>query len=125
MENSKLTKYSDVFHKLRRNFDVKETKMCHKETFPKETKDDVNLVTLDKESLHSPPVAEVITSREETLATLQCILDLLTHGVSCMIQEMHEGEEEDSSASTLVEEKPSFSPTVGDNIFPVGGTLLF
>ena len=57
--------------------------MCQKVTFRKE--EDVNLVTLDKKSLHSPPAAEVLASREETLATLQGGLELLTHRVPCMI----------------------------------------
>ena len=78
--------------------------MCHKVKFPKETKEDVNLVTLDKKSLHSPPAAEVLASGEETLATLQDSLELLTYRVPCMIQEMHEEEEEDSCAGTLGEE---------------------
>ena len=85
MEHVRVTKYSDLFHKLRRKFDVKETYMCHKETFPKETREDVILVTLDKRSLHSPPAAEVLASREETLETLQDILELLTHRFPCMI----------------------------------------
>ena len=99
--------------------------MCHKEKFPKETKEDVNLVTLDKESLNSPPVVEVLASSEETLANLQDSLELLTHRVSCTIQEMHGEEEVDSSAGTLGEEKPSLSPVVGDTIVPVGGNILF
>ena len=85
MEHAKVTEYSDFFHKLRKKFDVKKTEMCHKETFPKETKEDVNLVTLDKKSLHSPPAAKVLASREETLATLQDSLEILTHRVPCMI----------------------------------------
>ena len=103
MEHAKMTKYLDFLHKLRKKFDVKKTKMCHKETFPKKTKEDVDLVTLDKESLHSPPAAEVLASGEETLATLQGGLELLTHRVPCMIQEVHVEEEEDSSAGTLGE----------------------
>ena len=57
--------------------------MCHKVTFPKE--EDVNLVTLDKKSLHSPPAAEVLASGEETLAFLQDILDILTYLGPCTI----------------------------------------
>ena len=90
MEHVKVTKYSDLFHKLRKKFDVRKQEICHKETFPKETKEDVILVTLDKGSLHSSPVEKVITSGEETLATLQDSFELLTHRVPCMIQEMHE-----------------------------------
>ena len=41
--------------------------MCYKEAFPKETREDFNLFTLDKESLHSPPAAEVLASEEEAL----------------------------------------------------------
>ena len=74
-----MTKYLDLFHKLRKKFDVRKPDMCHKETCPKETKEDVNLVTLDKKSLHSPPAVEVLTSGEETLASLQDSLELLTH----------------------------------------------
>ena len=99
MEHAKVTKYSNFFHKLRKKFDMKKIEMCHKVTFPKE--EDVNLVTLDKKSLHSPPVAEVLASREETIATLQDSLELLAHRVPCMIQEMHEEEEEYSSTGTL------------------------
>ena len=99
-----MTKYSDFFHKLRKEFDVRKPKMCHKVTFPKETKEDANLVTLDKKSLHSPPAAKVLASKEETVATLQDSLDLLTHRVPCMIQEMHEEKDEESSAGTLGEE---------------------
>ena len=124
MEHEKVPKYSDLFHKLRNNFDERKPEMYPKETFPKETKEDVILVTLDKESLHSPPGAEVLASREETLATLQGGLELLTHRVPCMIQEMHEEEEEDSNAGTLIKEHPSLLPAVGDTIVPVGGTLV-
>ena len=85
MEHAKVTKYSYFFHKLRKKFDVKKTEMGHKETFPKETKEDVILVTLDKKSLHSPPAAGVLASREETIAILQDGLELLTHRVPCMI----------------------------------------
>ena len=42
-----------------------------------------------------------------------------------MIQEMHEEEEEDSRAGTLVEEYTCLLPAIGDTIFPVGGTLVF
>ena len=66
-----MTKYSDFFHKLRKKFDVRRPGMCHKEKFPKETKEDFILVTLEKESLHSPPAIEVLASRGETLASLQ------------------------------------------------------
>ena len=38
---------------------------------------------------------------------------------------MHEEEEEDSNAGTLVEEKPSLLPVVGHTIVSVGGTLVF
>ena len=41
-----------------------------------------------------------------------------------MIQEMHEEEEEDSNAGTLIEEQPSLLPAVGETIVPVGGTLV-
>ena len=53
---------------MRKKFDVKKTEMCQKETFPKERV--VNLVNLDKNSLHSPPVAEVLESGEENFASL-------------------------------------------------------
>ena len=104
MEHAKVTKYSDFFHKLRKKYNVRKTEMCHKETFPKETKEDAILVTLDKESLHSPPAAKALVSGGETLASLQDSLELLTYRVTCMIQEMHEEEEVDSSASILIEE---------------------
>ena len=42
-----------------------------------------------------------------------------------MDQEMHEEEEEDSSASILEGKEPSLLPTVGGTIAPVGGTLVF
>ena len=101
MEHGKVTKYLYFFHKLRMKFNGRKPEMCHKETFPKETKEDVILVTLGKESLHSPPTVEVLASEEETLATFQDSLEILTHRVPCMIQEMHEGKEEDSIAGTL------------------------
>ena len=82
MEHAKVTKYSDLFHKLRKEFDVRKPEMCHKVTFPKE---DVNLVTLHKNSLHLPPATEVLASREETLALLQDSLEILTHRGPCMI----------------------------------------
>ena len=45
--------------------------------------------------------------------------------VPVMIQEVHEEEEVDTSAGTAtVEEQPSPSPTVGEAIAPVGGTLV-
>ena len=66
-----MTKYSDFFHKLRKEFDVEKTKMCYKETYPKETKENVNLVTLGKRSPFPPPTAKVPTSRGEALAFLQ------------------------------------------------------
>ena len=124
LEHAKVTKYSDFFHKLRKNFDVRKIEMCHKETFPKETKEDFNLVTLDKNSLHSPPTAKVLASREDTLATFQDSLELLTHRVPCMIQEMHEEEEVDSSAGTLRKVHPSLLPVFGDTIVWIGGTLV-
>ena len=62
MENAKVNKYSYLFHKLKKEFDVRKPEMCHKVTFPKEAKENFNLVTLDKKSLHSPPVAEVLAS---------------------------------------------------------------
>ena len=114
MEHAKVTKYLDLFHKMRNKFDVKKKEMGHKEKFPKELKEDSILVTLDKKSLHSPSAAEVPSSREDTFSTLQDSLELLTHRVPCMIQEMHEEEEEDSSAGTLEEEQPSLLPAIGD-----------
>ena len=99
--------------------------MCHKEKFAKETKEDVNLVTLDKKSLHSPLAAEVLASGEEMLAYFQGNLELLTHRVPCKIWEMNQEEEEDSSASKLEEEQPSLLLAVGGTIFLVGGTLVF
>ena len=41
-----------------------------------------------------------------------------------MIQEMHEGEEEYSSAGTLGGEQPSLLIASGNTIVPVGGALL-
>ena len=38
---------------------------------------------------------------------------------------MHEGKEEDTSAGTLEENKPSLLPAVGDTIDLDGGTLVF
>ena len=67
IEHAKVTKYSYFFHKLRKRFDV-------------------------ERSLPSPPVAEVLVSREEALAPLQDSLELLTYGVPCIDQEMHEEE---------------------------------
>ena len=90
MEHAKVTKYSYFFHKLRKKFDVKKTRMCHKETFPKETKEDVNLVTLGKRSPFSLPATKDLACREEALAYLQGSLGFLTYGVPCMNQEMHE-----------------------------------
>ena len=58
MEHAKVNKYSDFFHKLRKKFDMRKTEKYPKETFPKETKEDFNLVTLDKESPHSPPAID-------------------------------------------------------------------
>ena len=52
MEHEKVTNYSYFFHKLRKNFDVIKPEILHKETFPKETKEDAILVTLEKRSLH-------------------------------------------------------------------------
>ena len=104
MDHVKVTKYSHFFHKLRNKFDVKKKDMSRKETLRKETKEDVIVFTLDKRSPHSPLAAEVLASREETLETLQDSLEILTHRVPCMIQEMHEEEEEYSNASTLEEE---------------------
>ena len=98
--------------------------MCHKETFPKETKEDVILVTLDKGSLHSPPAVEVFASGEETIETLQDSFELSTYTVPCMIREMHEEEEKYSSIGTLIEEKPSLLPVVGDIIASVEGIIL-
>ena len=84
LEHAKVTKYSDLFHNLRKKFDMEKIELCYKEASPKETKDNINLVTLNKRSLLSPPVAEVLLSREETLAYLQSSLELLTYGVPCM-----------------------------------------
>ena len=82
MEHAKVTKYSNLFHNLRKEFDGRKLEMCHKVTFPEE--EDFILVTLEKKTLHSPPVAKVLASGEETLATLQDSLELLTHRVPCM-----------------------------------------
>ena len=124
MEHAKVTKYLDLFHKLRKEFDVRKQKRYHKETFPKGTKEDVSLVTLEKESLHSLPAAEVLASREETIATLQDSNELVTYRVPCMIYEMHEKEEVDSSTSTLGEDHPSLLPVVGEIIAPEEETLV-
>jgi len=51
LEHAKVTKYLDFFHKLRKKFDVEKTELCYKGAYPKETKENVNLVTLDKRSL--------------------------------------------------------------------------
>ena len=40
-----------------------------------------------------------------------------------MDQEVHDEEEEDTSAGTLEEKRPSLLPVVGDTIVPIGGTL--
>ena len=80
-----MTKYSYLFHKLREEIDVRKLEMCHKVKFPKETKENVNRVTLDKKSLHPPPAAEVLTSKEKTLSSLQDSFELLTYRVPCMI----------------------------------------
>ena len=58
--------------------------MSYKETSPKETKENVSLVTLGKRSPFSPSVAKVIASREETLGFLQGSPELSTYGVPCM-----------------------------------------
>ena len=84
MEHAKVTKYLDFFHNLRNKFDVRKPEMCHKETFPEKSKEDVILVTLDKESLHSPRAIKFLVSGEETLASLQDSLEILTYRVSCM-----------------------------------------
>ena len=99
LEHAKVTKYSYFFHKLRNRFDV-------------------------QGSLLSPPAAKVLVSREEALSSLQGGLDLLTYGVPCMDQEMHEEEEEETGAGTLEEKRPSLLLAVGDTIVPVGGTLV-
>ena len=65
-----MTKYSYFFHKLRKKFDMKKTELCYKGASPKGTKENVNLVTLDKRSLLSPPAAEVLVFGEETLSSL-------------------------------------------------------
>ena len=44
--------------------------------------------------------------------------------VSGMIMEVHEEEDADTSAGVAVEENPSPSPVVGEEIVPVGGTLV-
>ena len=64
MEHEKVTKYSNFFHNLRKKFYVRKPEICCKETFPKEIKGDVNLITLDKKSLHSPQAAKVLASKE-------------------------------------------------------------
>ena len=56
MEHAKVNKYSYLFHKLRKKFDVKKIENGYKQAFPEETKEDVILVTLDKKSLHSPQI---------------------------------------------------------------------
>ena len=61
MEHTKVTNYSDFFHKLRKKFDMRKPEMYHKEKFPKEIKEDVNLFTLYKKSLLSPTTAKVLT----------------------------------------------------------------
>ena len=55
---------------------------------------------------------------------MQYSLKFLTHRVPCMIQEMHEEEEADSSAGTLGQEQPSLLLAIGDTIVSVAGTLV-
>ena len=75
-----------------KEFEEERKKMSYKETSPKETKENVNLVTLGKRSPFSLPAAKELAFREETLASLQGSLEFLSYGVPCMNQEMHEEE---------------------------------
>ena len=107
MEHAKVTKYLDLFQILRKKFDRRKLEIFHKETFPEKSKENFILFTLEKDSLHSPLAVEVLVSGGETVAYFQDSLKLLTYRVPCMIQEMHEEEEVDSNAGTLIEEQPS------------------
>ena len=104
IEHAKVTKYSYFFQRIRKKFDRRKPETFIIEKFPKKSRENVILATLDKESLHSPLAAEVLVSGGETLASLQGSLKLLTYRVPCMIQEMHEEEEENSNAGKLTEE---------------------
>ena len=108
-----------------KEFEEERKNMSYKETSPKETKENVNLVTLGKRSPFSLPAAKELASREEALASFQGSLDSFTYGVPCMNQEMHEEEKEDTSAGILEGRRPSFLPVVGGIIDPDGGTLVF
>ena len=101
-----------------KEFDEERKKVSYKDTSPKETKDNVNLITLGKRSPFS-------TSPAKVLAYLQGSLELLTYGVPYMNQEMHEEEKEDTGTGMLEERRPSFLPMVGGIIDPGGGILVF
>ena len=94
-----------------------------KELVHEDLKEDVLIVTQEEEPL-PPPVVDVLTSRGGSLASLQDGLEFLTLGAPCMIDEMHDEEETDTSTSTLVEVHPSLLPAVGGTIVLVGGTLV-
>ena len=73
-----------TFKSIEENIKDFDEEMSYKETSPKETKENVNLVTLGKRSPFSLPTSKELASREETLASLQGSLDFLTYGVPCM-----------------------------------------
>ena len=131
MKHARVTNYVDFTQRVVKSFDRRKLETLSIETFsdieekvPEEPKKYVNTITSEEEQLPPPPAAEVLTSVEGALTSLQDDPEHLKLRVPCMIQEMHEEEEADTNAGTTVEEKPSPSPTVGEAIALVGGNIV-
>ena len=52
-----MTKYLDFIQRIGKEFYRRELETFHKETLPKNLRENLILITLEKESLHSPPDA--------------------------------------------------------------------
>ena len=100
------------------------TFLVNDEKVHEEQKEYVIIITPNKEQLPPPLAAKVLASVERALASLQDDPEPLILRVPCMIQEVHEEEEEHTSVSATLKEQPSLSPTVGEAITLVGRNLV-
>ena len=131
LSHAKVTSYANLFQILKKRYGGKKLETYHIVTSPiieeivhEEPKKYVLIITQEEEPLPPPPAAYVLTSGGGSLASLQDGLEFLTFGVLCMIQEMHDEEETDTSVGTIEEMQPSSLPRFGETIASVGGTLV-
>ena len=105
----RVSTYAYFILKLNKTYGIKKPETSHIVTSPiikvivhEDSGEDVLIIAQEEEPL-PPPATEMITSRGGSLAYFQYGLEFLTFGAPCMIDEMHEEEETNTSAGTLVE----------------------